>query len=384
MAALDIAAFGGTIAAPIGTTVFLDTGQDAVLTAGSRLLSLSVRVVGASDHVQQIGVKEGSDIDISFAGPRFDLTVDGIKIADVSGIGTPSVTFEFNDRATTVSVQKLIHALTYIKISGAADEPSSVELSLKDVDGAEMIATLAVDLIANAAPTDIGLNKASVSELSSAGAWIGDLSAVDTSGDTFTFQLVDDASGRFRIDGSQLKVNQGTLLDYEQSTSHVIRVRVTDQGGLSYEKSFVISVSDVGKENAAGTSGHDVFVGGSGADRLDGGYGNDRLTGGKGKDTFVFRSALSKTKNVDTIVDFKPKDDTIQLENKIFRKLTKTGTLNKDFFTVGAKAKDKNDYIVYDKAKGYLYYDADGSGTGKAVLFAKLKAAIDHKDFFVI
>jgi Ca2+-binding RTX toxin-like protein len=341
-------------------------------------------VVGVSDFVQQIGVKEGSDIDISFGGPRFDLTVDGTKIADVSGIGTPSVTFDFNDHATTASVQKLIRALTYVKISGTAAEPSSIELSLKDADGTEMIATLAVDLIANAAPTDIGLNKHSVKELAPVGDWIGDLSAVDTSGDTFTFQLVDDAGGRFRIDGSQLKVNKGTLLDYEQSTSHALRVRVTDQGGLSYEKSFVISVSDVAKENAAGTSGHDVFVGGSGADKFDGGYGNDRLTGGKGRDTFVFKSALNKTKNVDTIVDFKPKDDTIELENKIFRKLTKTGTLSKDFFTVGTKAKDGNDHIVYDKAKGYLYYDADGSGKGKAVLFAKLKANIDHKDFFVI
>jgi Ca2+-binding RTX toxin-like protein len=384
MAALDIAAFGGTIAAPIGTTVFLDTGQDAVLTAGSSLLSLSVRVVGVSDFVEQIGVKKGNDIDISFAGPRFDLTVDGTKIADVSGIGTPSVTFDFNDHATTASVQKLIRALTYTKISGTAAEPSSIELSLKDVDGAEMIATLAVDLIANAAPTDIGLNHHSIKELAPIDAWIGDLSAVDTPDSTFTYQLIDSVGGRFRIDGSQLKVNKGTLLDYEQNTSHTIRVRVTDQGGLSYEKSFVIGVADVGRENVVGTSGHDVFVGGSGADKFDGGYGNDRLTGGKGKDTFVFKSTLSKTKNVDTITDFNPKDDTIQLENKIFRKLAKTGTLNKDFFTIGAKAKDGNDHIVYDKAKGYLYYDADGSGKGKAVLFAKLKAGIDHKDFFVI
>ena len=36
--------------------------------------------------------------------------------------------------------------------------------------------------------------------------------------------------------------------------------------------------------------------------------------------------------------------------------------LEKDFFVVGAKAKDKNDYVIYDKAKGILYYDADGSG----------------------
>jgi Ca2+-binding RTX toxin-like protein len=60
--------------------------------------------------------------------------------------------------------------------------------------------------------------------------------------------------------------------------------------------------------------------------------------------------------------------------------------LSKSSFVVGAKAKDKNDYIVYDKSKGALYYDADGSGKGAAVKFAQLKKGlvIDHKDFFVI
>jgi hypothetical protein len=302
----------------------------------------------------------------------------------VSGLKTYSATFEFTSEATTPLVQQLIHALTYTKMSGTADEPSSVELSLKDIGGEEMTVAITVDLTANAAPTDVGLNVQSIRELAPNGNWIGDLSAVDTPGDTFTYQLIDSAGGRFRIDGSQLVVNKGTLLDYEQNTSHTIRVRVTDQGGLSFEKTFTIEVSDEDREIVVGTAAHEVFVGGSGSDRLDGGYGNDRLTGGREKDTFIFKSALSKTKNVDTITDFNRRDDTIQLENKIFKKLTKTGALKKDFFTIGPKAKDKNDFIVYDKAKGLLYYDADGSGKGKAVLFAKLKAAIDHKDFFVI
>jgi serralysin len=383
----QITAFDGeTINAPVGATVFLDGGRDAVLTSDSGLLkSLSVHVIGISDYVEQIGLQVGDGVTLSHApGPRPSVIVDGIRIGDVSGLRTPSISFHFTEDATTARVQKLIHALTYTKITGTTAEPRKIEMYLKDVGGREMKATVSVNQIANTAPIDIGLNNHSVKELAPVDDLIGQLSAVDMPGDTFTYQLIDSAGGRFGIDGSQLKVSKGTLLDYEQNTSHTIRVRVTDQGGLSHEKSFVISVRDVARENAAGTSGHDVFVGGSGADKFDGGYGNDRLTGGKGKDTFVFKSTLSKTKNVDTITDFNPKDDAIQLENKIFRKLAKTGTLKKDFFTIGSKAKDGNDHIVYDKAKGCLYYDADGSGKGKAVLFAKLKAGIDHKDFFVI
>ena len=60
--------------------------------------------------------------------------------------------------------------------------------------------------------------------------------------------------------------------------------------------------------------------------------------------------------------------------------------MKKNFFAVGPKAKDKNDYVIYDSKKGVLLYDADGSGKGKAVEFASLskKLAMTYKDFFVI
>ncbi len=79
-----------------------------------------------------------------------------------------------------------------------------------------------------------------------------------------------------------------------------------------------------------GNAGHDSVWGGNGHDTLVGGSGNDRLTGGSGKDVFVLNAKLSAVSNVDRITDFLRKDDTIQLENAIFRKLTKTGVLNKN------------------------------------------------------
>ena len=116
------------------------------------------------------------------------------------------------------------------------------------------------------------------------------------------------------------------------------------------------------------------------------------LTGGKGKDIFVVDTKANTKANLDKIMDFSVKDDTIWLDNKYFTKLGKAGTptkpkqLNKDFFTIGTKAKDKNDYLVYDNKKGVLYYDADGSGRGKAVEIATLSKNLKmtYKDFFVI
>ena len=60
--------------------------------------------------------------------------------------------------------------------------------------------------------------------------------------------------------------------------------------------------------------------------------------------------------------------------------------LNPAFFRVGATALDANDFIVYNKATGALFYDANANAAGGAVQFATLsnKAAISAADFFVI
>jgi Ca2+-binding RTX toxin-like protein len=141
-----------------------------------------------------------------------------------------------------------------------------------------------------------------------------------------------------------------------------------------------------------GTRFNDRLKGAAGDDRLEGAEGKDTLTGNAGKDVFVFDTTLNKRTNLDKIVDFKVRDDSIWLDNAIFTKLGTSGSdaspsqLKKGFFTIGDKAKDRNDYVVYDKAKGVLYYDADGSGAGKQVEIATLSKnlSMTNKDFFVI
>ena len=54
-------------------------------------------------------------------------------------------------------------------------------------------------------------------------------------GDTASFTLIDDAGGRFAIVGNELRVANGSLLDFEADTSHEIGVRVTDGGRLAFE-----------------------------------------------------------------------------------------------------------------------------------------------------
>jgi Ca2+-binding RTX toxin-like protein len=147
-----------------------------------------------------------------------------------------------------------------------------------------------------------------------------------------------------------------------------------------------------GNDVIKGNSGNDKIWGGAGNDKIWGGAGNDILTGSGGKDVFVFHTKPNKTANKDTITDFNVKYDTLWLDNAVFKKLSTTGTgsnpakLNEGFFTIGSKAKDKNDYIVYNNKTGVLSYDADGSGKGKALECAQLakNLKMTAADFFII
>ncbi len=131
-----------------------------------------------------------------------------------------------------------------------------------------------------------------------------------------------------------------------------------------------------------GNAGNDKLDGGTGNDTLDGGLGDDVLTGGAGKDIFKFTTAG----NIDTITDFVVIDDTIKLENAVFKKLTTTGTLGVSRFKIATQAVDADDYIIYNNVTGTLLYDADGSGAGTAIQFATVGVGLSmtNADFVVI
>jgi autotransporter-associated beta strand protein len=100
----------------------------------------------------------------------------------------------------------------------------------------------------NETPTDVQLSPTSIAENQTAGTTVGTLSTTDPdAGDTFAYSLVsglgsaDNAS--FIIVGNQLKT--AASFDYETKNSYSIRVRSTDAGGLSTEKTFTISVTNV-------------------------------------------------------------------------------------------------------------------------------------------
>ena len=54
---------------------------------------------------------------------------------------------------------------------------------------------------------------------------------------------------------------------------------------------------------------------------------------------------------------------------------------------VASQAADANDYILFDTTSGTLYYDADGSGAGGRIAFARLNGlngTLDTSDFTTV
>lgn len=94
----------------------------------------------------------------------------------------------------------------------------------------------------------VSLSSTQVAENVPANTVIGSFSTVDPdTGNTFTYSLVSGTgatdNAAFSIVNNQLRIN--TSPDFETKASYSIRVRTTDQDGLTFEKPLTIAVQDV-------------------------------------------------------------------------------------------------------------------------------------------
>lgn len=136
-----------------------------------------------------------------------------------------------------------------------------------------------------------------------------------------------------------------------------------------------------------GEEGKDGLNGGAGDDVLNGGWGSDILTGGQGRDWFEFNT-LETSLERDEIRDFMPNWDALKFDINVFTTfvdLPNSGRLPATHFTYGTKATTADHHLIYNKAKGALYYDADGAGGEAHVVIAVFagKPVITADDIFV-
>lgn len=148
---------------------------------------------------------------------------------------------------------------------------------------------------------------------------------------------------------------------------------------------------EAGDDLLSGGYGNDTLVGGAGNDTLVGGYGNDTLTSGAGFNKFKFNN---RYEGVDTITDFASYNDDIQLVQSGFQVQSffgttfnlSTGTIAASQFRLGSSAQDHNDYFIYNRSNGALYFDSNGSRSGGQTQIATLsnRASLSASDISIV
>src|SRR5436305_569542 len=121
-----------------------------------------------------------------------------------------------------------------------------------------------------------------------------------------------------------------------------------------------------GDDSIVGGAGNDTIYGDAGSDWIEGGSGNDLLSGSGGQDSLVFREFGAA--NADTVQNFSPDWDKIQLDAAAFANLGAAGRFTSGdvrfYAAPGANGgHDADDRVVYNTSTGQLFYHAGGIDT---------------------
>ncbi|MDF1722629.1 MAG: calcium-binding protein [Minwuia sp.] len=184
----------------------------------------------ASDD--QVVTDEDVTVVIDVLGNDLDVDGDSLSVIAASGL----------NGAVSIGTTGLLTYTPEADFNGS----DSISYTIDDGNGGQDVANVAVTVTpVNDAPTDIALDDASVRETAGQGDLVGRLSGDDPDGDDLVFTLLDDAGGRFALDGDRLVVAGDDLLDAGQAAAHQVQVEARDPDGLSVTEQFTIAVQDV-------------------------------------------------------------------------------------------------------------------------------------------
>ncbi|MBX9660986.1 MAG: tandem-95 repeat protein, partial [Nitrospiraceae bacterium] len=198
------------------------------------ITGLSVNDVDGNLSTTQLSVSNGT----------LSVSVVGGAMISAGANGTGTLTLS----GTQAQINAALSTLTY---QGTANYNGADLLTVASTDSNSVtdVDTVAITVTAvNDAPTDLALSANQVAENAANGTVVGTVTGTDPDvGDTKTYSFTDSAGGRFAINSStgQITVANSSLLDYETATSHSVTVRVTDSGGLTYDETFTINLTNV-------------------------------------------------------------------------------------------------------------------------------------------
>ncbi|MEN7547291.1 cadherin domain-containing protein [Rapidithrix thailandica] len=127
-----------------------------------------------------------------------------------------------------------------------SNESLSIRIKVSDnyIGSFEKVFAITVKDI-NEVAQDIALSESIIAENMDSGSLIGSLSAIDEDdGDTHTYEFVNGGDeAHFSLDENKLK--SAISFDHETKDEYSITIRTTDAGGLSFDKTYTISIEDI-------------------------------------------------------------------------------------------------------------------------------------------
>jgi predicted extracellular nuclease/phosphodiesterase/alkaline phosphatase D-like protein len=194
--------------------------------------------------------------------PEDTSTTDRIKVANIvitdDSLGTNSISLSGADAASFEldGTELFLKAGVALNYEAKADYAMTVSVSDSSLPGSiPVTATYSLTIRdVNEPPTTLALSASSANENIAAGSVVATLSSGDPdASNTFTYSLVSGAgdtdNAAFSITGNQLTINASP--DFETNSSYSLRIRSTDQGGLSLERALTFSVRDLNEPPTA-------------------------------------------------------------------------------------------------------------------------------------
>ena len=209
-------------------------------------------------------------MNISFNSLPMDISLSEIKIdennalaAEIGLLATTDAdlgdTHSYSLVAGTGSENNDQFSITFDKLRAATtfnyETKSSYKIRVKTDDGKggllEKTFAISINDI-NEQPTDIALSNTLIDETDEPSVLVGVFATTDQdNGDTFAYELITGNGSAnnnfFAISNGQLHTNQA--INFEEHELLSIRVKVTDSGGLSFEKALEIGVNNVVNED---------------------------------------------------------------------------------------------------------------------------------------
>lgn len=184
-----------------------------------------------------------------------NIGLSGNRVIQTIDINDPDTNGSFREYSFTVNdarfeVLEIGGEYKLVALSGAVfdhETQESISITVTPSDGVNTYTainvTVTIDDI-NEAPTAISVDNVTISE-NDMGAVIGNLTVTDEDdGDSHSFEIAEDLSGLFEIDGSELRLKSGAQADFETNDTHTITIRVTDAGGNTHEEEITININD--------------------------------------------------------------------------------------------------------------------------------------------